>query len=208
MRKRLTTLLFVGVTAAASSAVAEPDQKPSDNSTSDDVHVTVTAGRGRLGVAVIQISPELRAHFGGPKDRGVLVDSVKPDSPAARAGVRVGDVVLEVDGEVTRSAGDMIDAMADRNKGEQVTVEVLRAGKRVPLTATLESDPGPRWQSFGGLGGFGGGIDSDFDGMFKRFEWQMPRLRGNDMQRELDEARRKLEELQRRLDKMPPGKRT
>lgn len=194
MRKRLTNVLVVGLATIAPLAFAAPDQKqPDKNPTSDDVHVTVTAGRGRLGVAVVQISPELRAHFGAPRDRGVLVDTVRPDSPAARAGVRVGDIVLEVDGDATGSASDMLEAMSDRTKGERVTVSVLRAGKRMPLTVTLTDDPGMRWQSFG---------SEDLGKMFpKGFEWQMP-VFGDDVRKQLDDAQRQLEELTRRLEKL------
>src|SRR5580765_8248340 len=42
--------------------------------------------RSRLGISLVDITPELRSHFGAPKDAGVLVGSVEKDSPAARAG--------------------------------------------------------------------------------------------------------------------------
>jgi S1-C subfamily serine protease len=60
------------------------------------------------------MSPELRAHFGAPGDRGVLIDTVRAGSPAARAGIHVGDIVVEIDGDAARSAIDMLDAMSDR----------------------------------------------------------------------------------------------
>jgi hypothetical protein len=207
MHNRLTHLLLVvGLTAIAPIAMANPDQKstdptarkdrggPAEKDASDDVHVTVTAGRGRLGVAVVQISPELRAHFGAPDDRGVLVNTVRPDSPAARAGVRVGDLVLEVDGDAAGSAVDMLQAMSDRKKGERVALEVLRGGKRLQLSATLDDDPGSRWQ------GFGRDFEKAFPRGFERdFDWQPPGLR-DDLRRDLDDARRRIEELERKLN--------
>jgi len=100
--------------------------------------------KGRLGFMALAISPELRAHLGAPDDRGVLVDGVRPDSPAAHAGVHVGDVVTEVDGAPARSASDVIQALSDRKTGDEVAIDAIRAGKRVELHARLESDPAPQ----------------------------------------------------------------
>ncbi len=56
-------------------------------------------GGGYLGVRSIEMTPELRQHFGAPKDAGVLVGTVEPESPAAKAGIQVGDILTAVDGE-------------------------------------------------------------------------------------------------------------
>lgn len=176
--------------AVPSLAVAGPD-KTSD----DEFHITVSGGRGRLGLGVIQMSAELRTHFGAPGDRGVLIDAVRAGSPAARAGARVGDIVLEVDGDAARSAVDMLDAMSDRKKGEQVKLAILRDGKRVDVTVTLQDDPGPRWQSFG----------KTFDrSLPKGFDWMMPRLFRDDAggRGDLDDMRRRIDDLERRLKQL------
>ena len=99
------------------------------------------ASKGRLGFAALPISPQLRAHFGAPGDRGVLVDLVRPDSPAAHAGLEVGDVVTEVDGDAATSARDVIEALSDRKKGDEVAIEAVRSGKHLELHAKLETDP-------------------------------------------------------------------
>jgi predicted metalloprotease with PDZ domain len=182
MRNRLTMLLVVGAVALAPVAMAAPDQ-------SGKISAEPIAGRGRLGLAVIEMSAELRAQFGAPRDRGVLVDAVRPDSPAARAGVRVGDVVLEVDGEASHSAADMVEAMSDRKQGERVTVAVLRAGKRMQLVAVLDGDAGPRVPR---------GADTPFA---EPLDWQLPKFRDG-VQRELEEAKRRIDELERRIEKL------
>src|SRR5262245_53490105 len=74
----------------------------------DSWQVTVTAQKGRLGLSVLQISPELRVKLGASRDNGVLVDRVVADTPASKAGVQVGDVIAEVDGEVVQSAADIL----------------------------------------------------------------------------------------------------
>ncbi len=210
MKLRTTTLLLtLGLCATAAAA---PDQKRSDQASSeaDGVHVTVTASRGRLGVAVIEIGEELRTHFGAPADRGVLVDRVRPDSPAARAGLQVGDVVVDIDGDAARSASDMLDAMSDRKKGEQVSLDVIRDGKSMQLTATLDDNPGPRWQSFRGSldkmmpGTFGWKFGSDDNAFPKDFRWlfEGPRAADSDLEKQLDDARKRIEQLEERLDRI------
>lgn len=209
MRLRTTTLLLIlGLCATAAAA---PDQKRSDESTPslDDMHVTVTAGRGRLGLAVIEIGDQLRTHFGAPADRGVLVDRVRPDSPAAKAGLQVGDVIVELDGAAAHSVSDMLDAIGDRKQGDHVSIAAIRDGKQIQLTATLDDDPGPRWQAFGGVEK---GLPRSFGWDFGSFEKAMPKeLRrffesaktgDADLERQLEQARERIESLEHRLDKL------
>jgi C-terminal processing protease CtpA/Prc len=137
-------------TLLAGTAVAKP-QAPAKGPAPFDpdagsMSITTTSSQGRLGVAVIQISPELRTALGAPADRGVLVDAVKSGSPAAKAGLRVGDVVTDVDGDAATSAIDMLSAMADRKQGDAVKLAVLRDHKRVSLSATLTDDGSATWQ--------------------------------------------------------------
>lgn len=214
IRRLLISATLIGVVGAAGIGLAHPRRGASPGAASpadraspgapaagpdldqDSMQITLTAGKGRLGVSVLQISPELRAHLGAPADRGVLVDTVRADSPAAKAGVRVGDVLVTVDGDAARSAPDILAAMADRKQGAAVKLEAIRAGAAVSLTATLEDDPGPR-AAFGRA--FGAGSPG-----FDRWFQAMPDLgMSSDFQRQLDEARHRIEELERRLDK--PG---
>lgn len=138
------TTLLAG-TAVAKPQAPAPGPAPFDPD-AGSMSITMTSSQGRLGVAVIQISPELRAALGAPTDRGVLVDGVKPGSPAAKAGVQVGDVVTDVDGDAATSAIDMLSAMSDRKQGDAVKIAVLRDHKRVELSATLTDDGSATWQ--------------------------------------------------------------
>ncbi len=192
MRNRITNLfVIVGLCVSTAFASAAPD--PS-NKSSDDVHVTVTAGRGRLGVGVIEISPELRQHFGAPKDRGVLVNSVRADQPAARAGVRVGDLVTEVDGAAVGSVSDILEAMSDRKKGERITIDVMRGGTHYRFATTLDTDPGPRMRRMSEM----------MKGMPTDFDWQfaLPQMHDDAIKHQLEETRKRIDELEQRLDKL------
>lgn len=105
------------------------------------------ASAAPLGISSVQISPDLRTHFAAPADRGVLVNTVEPNGSAARAGLRVGDVLLEVEGTPVESPRDVVESLSDRKKGEVVAILVMRAGKQVSLTTKLDEDVGKRWRS-------------------------------------------------------------
>src|SRR5262245_44158857 len=146
MRTKALVVLLIGLGATA-LAVAAPKNHKIPSGDGSSMNVTVTAGKGRLGVSVLQISGELRTHFGAPGDRGVLVDAVRPDSPAAKAGVQVGDVITELDTTQVGSASDLLSSLSTRKKGDSVAIAAIRNGKRVDLKATLEDDPGAAaWQ--------------------------------------------------------------
>lgn len=199
MRTRSLRFLLIAVLCGIGFSTARAEQSPAPRSTAphDDLQVTVT-GKGRLGIVALQISPELRAHLGAPRDRGVLVDAVRPDSPAARAGLRVGDIVTEVDGDATRSASEVLDALGDRKKGDEVSIVALRSGQRVELRARLDSDPGPTWQSRS-FRGFQG-MPDDLNGWF-RFDGTP-----DDMHGAIEELRKRMEQLEHRLQQQPPSK--
>lgn len=90
-----------------------------------------------LGVQLTDLTPELRQHFGVPEDQGVLVASVVEDSPAARAGVEVGDILTRLDDEAVSSGGSLARAVGKREPGP-VQLELWRSGRIETLTATLE----------------------------------------------------------------------
>ena len=98
--------------------------------------------RGYLGVHVIELTPELRRHFSVPEEFGVLVSKVEDGSPAAQAGVAVGDVLVAVDGEPIAGSWDLRRAVAPKRHGETASVDVVRDGRARELTATLEERQG------------------------------------------------------------------
>ncbi len=202
MRKSMIAIALLAATVSANqiaTADASDPKSPSTQSPSrnqaqaparnqDEVHVTVRAGRGRLGLGAIQISSELRKHLGAPADRGVLIDQVRPDSPAAKAGLQVGDVITDVDGKPCKTVDDIVQAMADNKKGDTVAIGVARGSTHVDLRATLEDDPLP-WNT------------SSFDTrMWKGFgdPFDMGSMFGNDeIRRAFDEMRKRIEQLER-----------
>ena len=98
----------------------------------------ITSPRARLGVQLNELTPELAEYFGA-KDGGVLVSRVTPDSPAAKAGVRAGDVITSVNGDRVRRTDDLVDELRDRN-GE-ITLGIVRDKQESSVKATIEERP-------------------------------------------------------------------
>ena len=142
MRRFQALLIAAGLAAAPASAVAGP----SNDSWSTPPTVEKfewSMSKGRLGVTVMSLTPELRKHFGAADDRGVLVAHVEPGTPAAAAGIAVGDVIVEVRGKPIDRASDVLSALADVNKGQSAAIQLVRDGKPKSLQATLADDPTP-----------------------------------------------------------------
>jgi serine protease Do len=89
---------------------------------------------------VMSLTPELRKYFGVPQDRGVLVARVEPGSPAAAAGVAVGDVIVEVRGHKIDTAFDVLSAIAEVGKGEHAQIGLVRDRASRSFDATLADD--------------------------------------------------------------------
>ncbi len=89
--------------------------------------------RGWLGVTIQTMSPELAKSFNISPDKGVLVAQVEPDSPASRAGLESGDVILRYNGKDVHSAQDLSLAVAETAVGSPAQVQVLRNGKGMSL---------------------------------------------------------------------------
>lgn len=137
MRRFNALLLAAALAAASASAAANPCTQASNHSAFEQVESSTS--RGRLGVDVMSLTPELRKHFGAEQDRGVLVARVEPRSPAAQAGLEPGDVLTAVQGRKVADAVDVRAALADVPRGEAVAIELVRDGKPLELSARLMS---------------------------------------------------------------------
>jgi len=106
------------------------------------LHALAGGRAGYLGVMLAPMTPELRVHEGAPEEAGVLVSKVIDDSPAARAGIRVGDVISAIDGEAVATPRDLAHAIRGREDGDAVTVELWRDGAVQNLTTAVEEREG------------------------------------------------------------------
>src|SRR5512139_393654 len=101
-------------------------------------HVT----RGWLGVSIQEVTPELAKSFGLKEKKGALVSQVSKGSPAEKAGVEQGDVIMEFDGKAVAEAKDLPQIVASTPVGKSVNVKLMRNGKaldrEVKVTAMAE----------------------------------------------------------------------
>jgi serine protease Do len=93
--------------------------------------------RGYLGINIQNLTWERAQAFGLADTDGALVTAVVEGQPAAKAGLRHGDVVLSVDGRKVRETRDLIDYVSSRPPGSRVDLDVLRDGKRLQLEVEL-----------------------------------------------------------------------
>jgi len=93
-------------------------------------------GRGRLGIRVESLNPDLASYFGGRDTRGALVLDVTDGSPADKAGIRAGDVITSLGTKPVTDADDLVEAV--RSSEGQVSVSLTRHGAKQTLQATLD----------------------------------------------------------------------
>ncbi|MFZ9772449.1 MAG: S1C family serine protease [Ilumatobacteraceae bacterium] len=72
---------------------------------------------------------------------GSIISTVQPGSPAQEAGIVVGDIVLAVDGEPVNGQAGLVAAIRDRSPGDSISIELVRDGERLTVTATLVARP-------------------------------------------------------------------
>jgi serine protease Do len=94
----------------------------------------------RIGVSTTRLTDQLADYFGVERGRGVLVSSVREDSPAARAGLKAGDVITEVEGERVAQAADLSRAINRKPEGE-ITLTVVHDKKSRTVKLTPERAP-------------------------------------------------------------------
>ena len=94
--------------------------------------------RGFLGVSIQDISPELAEAFGLSRKNGALINKVLKDSPADKAGLLPGDIVLSIDGKKIRNANDVRNRIGLLPIGEKIKFKLLRDGKEFELVLLVD----------------------------------------------------------------------
>ncbi|RMF71440.1 MAG: PDZ domain-containing protein [Acidobacteria bacterium] len=90
-----------------------------------------------LGVELLSPSAGVRRALGGPADAGVLVNEVAEDSPAAKAGLEAGDLIVAIDGAPVDTVRALRRILGKHEPGDTVTVEIVRRGDRRSVQVTL-----------------------------------------------------------------------
>ncbi len=93
--------------------------------------------RGMIGVQVQNVTPELAKSFGMAEPKGALVAEVNPGSPADKAGIHRGDIIIEFNGHLIHEMNELPRLVAETGPGTKAALKVLRDGKEKTLTATI-----------------------------------------------------------------------
>ncbi len=96
-----------------------------------------------LGVSVRDVDANIAAYFNLSVDSGVLITQVSTDSPASRAGLRQGDIIVEMKGQEITTSIDLRDIIHDSQVGEDISIAYVRDGSRQTTSASLVQVPAP-----------------------------------------------------------------
>ena len=94
---------------------------------------------GYMGIGINDVTPDNSKFFHMDKAVGAVVTQVEPESPAAKAGLKVGDVITGLDGRPISDAGELQVEVGQKGPGTGIKLEVMRDGKNVNVPVTLEA---------------------------------------------------------------------
>jgi len=97
--------------------------------------------RGWIGVTIQELTPELSQKFGLKKSNGALVSDIAKDSPAAKAGIIRGDVILEFNGKEVKDVSSLRNMVAQSKTGSEVSMKILRSGKEYTVKVIIVEMP-------------------------------------------------------------------
>jgi len=94
---------------------------------------------GYMGIGINDVTPENSKFFDMKENIGAVVTQVEPNSPGGKAGLKVGDVITELNGKTVNDAGQLQMEIGQRRPDSTINLKVLRGGKTVDLEVTLEA---------------------------------------------------------------------
>jgi serine protease Do len=108
--------------------------------------------RGYMGVGLQPITPDLQEQFKLPSTQGALVREIEPGKPGEKAGLKVGDDIVAINGQQIHDANELTIAVIQMTPGSVAHLDVLRNGQKMKVDVTLVSRPaeGKTGRNFGG----------------------------------------------------------
>ncbi|HEX3819966.1 MAG TPA: Do family serine endopeptidase [Candidatus Sulfotelmatobacter sp.] len=94
---------------------------------------------GHIGIGITDVTPENAKFFDATNASGAVVTQVDPDSPGGKAGLKIGDVITEIDGQKVTDSGELQVTVGQKQPGTKLELTVLRDGKTMQMPVTLEA---------------------------------------------------------------------
>jgi len=153
---------------------------------------------GRIGVKVQDLNKQLGDYFGVKDAEGALITEADEDGPAYKAGLRAGDVIVEVDGKKIDDVDELREEISDKDEGDKVEINVIR--DRQPKKFTVEVEEAEEW-SFGDLKGLDKLKVLPPDIALPGLIWEEKKFREHEeeLSEQLEELKKELEELKEEL---------
>lgn len=144
-------------------------------------------GRGRLGVRIETLNPDLGAYFDARDGKGVLIVEVLKDTPAEKAGLKAGDVITRVNGDVVNDADELVKAIGSAEG--RVSLTVKRHGSQRTIFAELGEKKEPRILRYRGQ-------DHPI------WRMQVDGIDRQDLEKQIEELRDQVKELKKEVEKL------
>jgi len=224
-KRSIALFLLTALAVAKFSAVAmagdaphpaEPPAPPPVFFIEDDLPLLHWRGDGKeafLGVAPVDLTEELCRYFGAETEGAVMVGRVEEGSPAAEAGLEVGDILLAVDGKPVKSGLQLRTQVLKKKAGDELRLEVLRDGRSLELEAVVDERQRKGWawrfleapqkaeQEDAARKALG-----EITARFGNGRWleelkELEAVRKGELRKRIDQLEKKLEELARQMEK-------
>lgn len=125
---------FSGAGFAIPAQIAQP--------TVDSLIRNGKVSHGFIGIGISDVTPDNAKFFNTKEATGAVVTQVDPNTPGAKAGLHIGDVISKLDGKSVSDAGELQMEVGQKHPGDTIRLEVLRDGKSMNIPVTLESTTG------------------------------------------------------------------
>jgi len=118
----------------------------------NDAFIWHGAANRQIGVSVVALTKQLSDYFGVSEGRGLLINSVRENSPAANAGLKAGDIIIEVEGKQIKGQMDLTRAVNEKKEGD-ISLTIVRDRNRqtVRVTPEMSKDGAVQFQTFENL---------------------------------------------------------
>jgi serine protease Do len=108
------------------------------NFSSPEILTMMDARTPLLGISAEDLTGQLGSYFGAPNNSGVLIREVRTGTPADKAGLKAGDVIVKVDGKPVGALSELRDQLRDKSDGKAVNLGILRKGSEITVPVTIE----------------------------------------------------------------------